>query len=344
MLAISGSNGKSTLVKLCAEALELAGQSTAIAGNYGLPVSAVAREGRRLEWLVLEVSSFQLETVQEFRPDVGVLLNVTPNHLDRHGDFAAYRALKVRLFARMTAADTGIAELTILPEIKSLARSPNRWIAVGVNNPAAEFFYQGGAVHNSISGESVEISGTLFDNEIMGLTAAAAAAALTCCGIAARHLAAAARLFQPLPHRLQDLGVKRGVRFVDDSKATNLSAMMAALTVTPGLIRLIAGGKPKGEDYRPAQELLAKKVGKVYLIGQAAEAMRLAWQGVVPCGAYGTLDQAVAAAWKETRPGETMLLSPACASFDQFHSFEERGECFQRLFQALEKNLTLSKG
>ncbi|MCX6993611.1 MAG: UDP-N-acetylmuramoyl-L-alanine--D-glutamate ligase [Kiritimatiellaeota bacterium] len=340
VLAISGSNGKSTLVKLCAEALAQAGCSVAIAGNYGPPVSAVVGERRSLDWLVLEVSSFQLETVQAFRPDVGVLLNVTPNHLDRHGDFQTYRQIKSRLFTRMTPADTGITDRNILPEIRSLAGSPNRWIAAGVCPttgvcPAAEFFYQSGAIHNSLGRERIELRGTLFANAIMGLTAAAAAAALSACGVEGRFLEVAASVFQSLPHRMQNVGAVRGIRFVNDSKATNLAAMLAALCMTPRPIRLIAGGLPKHESYEPARELLAEKVATVYLIGRAAEAMAAAWRGTVPCVMGGTLAQAVAQAWREARPGDTILLSPACASFDQFRSFEERGECFISATRAL---------
>ncbi|MDP2990037.1 MAG: UDP-N-acetylmuramoyl-L-alanine--D-glutamate ligase [Kiritimatiellota bacterium] len=349
VLAISGSNGKSTLVKLCAEALAQAGLRAAIAGNYGPPISAVVSEvsrGKPLDWLVLEVSSFQLETVQAFRPDVGVLLNVTPNHLDRHGDFPTYRQIKSRLFARMTPADTGVTDRNILPEIRALAGSPNRWVAVGVNptagvspaagvHPAPEFFYQSGAIHNALGRERIELCGTLFDNEIMGLTAAAAAAALSACGVEGRCLAAAVCAFHSLPHRFQDVGAVRGIRFVNDSKATNLAAMMAALTMTRGPVRLIAGGLPKHESYGPACKLLAEKVATVYLIGQAFEAMATAWRGAVPCVMCGTLEQAVAQAWREARPGDTILLSPACASFDQFRSFEERGECFISAIRAL---------
>jgi len=352
VLAIGGSNGKSTLVKLCAEALAQAGRQVAIAGNYGPPVSAVVSEHRPscrrqdLDWLVLEVSSFQLETVQAFRPDVGVLLNVTPNHLDRHGDFQTYRQMKARLFARMTPADTGVTDLNILPEIKALAGSPNHWITAGVDpatgadpatgiSPAADFVYRSGAIHNSRLRERIELRGTMFDNEIMGLTAAMAAAALSACGVEGRYLTAAARAFQPLPHRLQDVGTVRGIRFVDDSKATNLAALMAALRMTPRPIRLIAGGLPKHESYEPARKLLAEKVATVYLIGQAAESMAEAWRGAAPCVMGETLEQAVAQAWREARPGDTILLSPACASFDQFRSFEERGECFIRAIRAL---------
>jgi len=363
VLAISGSNGKSTLVKLCAEALAQAGRTAAIAGNYGPPVSAVVGQRPNLDWLVLEVSSFQLEAVREFRPDVGILLNVTPNHLDRHGDFQNYRRIKSRLFARMTPADTGVVEQRILPEVRALAGSSNRWVTAGVNpaagmkaignrqskieniaagvSPAADFFYQSGAIHNSLMQERIELSGTMFDNEIMGLTAAAAAAALAACGVEGRGrrlgrcLAAAARAFQPLPHRLQDVGTVRGIRFVDDSKATNLAALMAALCMTPRPIRLIAGGLPKHESYEPARKLLSEKVVSVHLIGQAAETMAEAWRGAVPCVMSGTLARAVAEAGRQAVRGDTVLLSPGCASFDQFRNFEERGECFVSAIRAL---------
>lgn len=340
VLAISGSNGKSTLVKLCAEALAQAGRRAAIAGNYGPPVSAVVNERHDLDWLVLEVSSFQLETVRDFRPDVGVLLNMTPNHLDRHGDFQTYRQMKARLFTRMTPADTGVTDLNSMPEIRALAGSPNRWVTAGVHptagvNPAADFFYQSGAIHNSLMRERIELSGTMFDNEIMGLTAAAAAAALVACGVEGRCLAAAARAFQPLPHRLQDVGAVRGIRFVNDSKATNLAALMAALCLTPRPIRLIAGGLPKHESYEPARKLLTEKVVSVHLIGQAAETMAATWRGAAPCVISGTLARAVAEAGRQAVRGDTVLLSPGCASFDQFRNYVERGECFISAMRAL---------
>lgn len=334
VLAISGSNGKSTLVKLCAEALAQAGRRVAIAGNYGPPACAAVGGDRLLDWLVLEVSSFQLETVQAFRPDVGVLLNVTPNHLDRHEDFQSYKQVKSRLFARMQARDAGVVEQGILPEIRALAGSSNRWIAAGVT-PSSDFFYRAGAIHNKLGVAHVELRGTLFDNEVMSLTAASAAAALDFCGVEGRCLAEAARAFQPLPHRMQTVGIVRGIRFVDDSKATNLAAMLAALKMTRGPVRLIAGGLPKNEAYEPACDMLAEKAVSVYLIGQASDAMASAWHGAAPCLKCGTLEQAVATAWRDAKPDDTILLSPACASFDQFRSFKERGARFVEAVRVL---------
>jgi UDP-N-acetylmuramoylalanine--D-glutamate ligase len=335
VLAVSGSNGKSTLVKLCGEALACAGRRVAVAGNYGPPVSRVALEVMDLDWMVLEVSSFQLETARCFRPDVAVLVNLFPNHLDRHGDMAEYARLKSRLFARMRPRDVGIVPEGDAASMVRLAASSNRWVTFGIS-PSADVRYQAGIVADRARSWSVSLAGTEFDNEVMGLTAAAAVAAISACGEAPDALLQAVRSFQPLPHRMQEVAVLRQIRFVDDSKATNLAALLAALKMTSRPVRLIAGGLPKHESYAEARQLLAEKAAAVYLIGTAAESMAAAWRDGVPCRMSGTLEEAVRAAWAEAGPGETILLAPACASFDQFHSFEERGRCFADLVRSLQ--------
>ncbi len=334
ILAVSGSNGKSTLVKLCLEALLCAGRRAAAGGNYGPPVSQLVRERRDWEWLVLEASSFQLETVRAFRPDVAVLLNMYPNHLDRHGDLETYRRLKSRLFSRMRPEDAGVLPAAEAVAVARLAASSNRWLTFGAA-PEADACYAHGAVAHRPSGESVSLTGTLFANEVMGLTAAAAVAALGACGEPVAAVGQAAWKFQPLPHRMQALGARRQVRFVDDSKATNLAATLAALQMTPRPVRLIAGGLPKHESYAAARTPLAEKAAAVYLIGTAAEAMAAAWGDIVPCRLVRTLSAAVDAAWREAQPGDTILLSPGCASFDQFRDFSERGAQFAALIRTL---------
>lgn len=334
VLAVTGANGKSTLVKLCAEALQQAALRVAVAGNYGPPVSQIVREHRTLDWLILEVSSFQLETVRTFRPDIGVLLNIQPNHLDRHHDFAAYEGLKARLFAQMTPADIGIVPAAAAARLAALAGRPNTWISFGPA-PEADVRYD----REVISGgaEQISLAGTWFANEVLGLTAAAAAAALRAAGIPLAHLASAARNFKPLPHRLQDLGAAGGVRFVDDSKATNLAALGAALTLSRPPVRLIAGGRSKQEACDAIKPVLAQRVAAAYLIGEAAPALAAAWQDTIPCALCRTLDRAVRRARAEAHAGDTILLSPGCASFDQFHDFAERGRCFAELFQSIKK-------
>ncbi len=333
-LAVSGSNGKSTLVKLCADALILAGRRVAVAGNYGTPVSKVVMEGRALDWLVLEVSSFQLETMVLFRPDVAVLVNVFSNHLDRHGDMAAYERLKARLFARMRPEDDGVVPEALAESVARLAASSNRWVTFGTL-PNADFRYKEGRVVERARSRSVALEGTGFANEVLGLAAAAAAAALSACGESLEALERAVRQFQPLLHRMREVAVLRKVRFVDDSKATNLAALMAGLQMSTAPVRLIAGGLPKHESYASARELLAQKTVAVYLIGTAAEEMAAAWKDIVPCRLSQTLENAVCLAWSEARPGDTILLAPACASFDQFLSFAERGQQFFEIIHSL---------
>ena len=334
VLAISGSNGKSTLVKLCADALRCAGHRVAIAGNYGPPVSRVVREAEPYDWLVLEVSSFQLETVRAFRPAVAVLLNLYPNHLDRHGDMARYQGLKTRLFRCLQAEDSGVLPDTLAADLSGRLASPNRWLTFGATS-AADVCYQAGRLTNRLSSQKISLADTLMANEVLGLTAAAAGAALTACGVSMTALQEALHAFQPLAHRMQTVAIHRQVRFVDDSKATNLAALLAALKMSSAPVRLITGGQPKGESYAEARPLLAEKVAAVYLIGSAADTMAAAWQDIVACHLSRTLEQAFQLAWTQAQPGDTILLSPAYASFDQFKDFEERGARFAAAVQVL---------
>ena len=333
-LAITGSNGKSTCVKLCQEALTAAGVKAFAAGNYGPSVSRVVLEHPDAEWLVIEVSSFQLERARAFRSRASVVLNVFPNHLDRHGDFKTYIALKARLLAMVENGGRAIANETDLDQLGRLAGSGLRLVSFGLTGKA-DFRFHGHAVTARPGNYRADLAGTHFDNEILGTAAAAAAAAMEACGVPAQCLERAARAFKPLPHRMQAIGSIKGILFVDDSKATNLASMLAALRMVKGRARLIAGGLPKHESYAPARELLAAKAAGVYLIGKAADEMASAWRGAVECHMCGTLAQAVENAWGHAAAGETVLLSPACASFDQFRSFEERGAAFRSQYEKI---------
>lgn len=332
-LAITGSNGKSTMAKLCRDALARSGCRAVVAGNYGTPVSEIALQREKPDWLVLEVSSFQFERTSHFRPDVGVLLNVLPNHLDRHGNMEAYTGLKARMFSNMEAGDVGIVPLEILKKLKLLAPSVRAWRTFGEED-GADFGYSPGRVVSHDEGREYSFTGTFLDNEIMGLTAAAAAAAMEACGVSPGHLVAAAKDFEQLPHRMQKIAEIDGVEFVNNSKATNLAALCAALKVCRRPVRLIAGGRPKESDFSPAKEMLAAKGVMVYLIGEAKFVLASAWQNTVSCKLSDTLDQAVQAAWQDSKPGETVLLAPGCTSFDQFKSFEDRGERFSEIVKS----------
>lgn len=336
VLAVTGSNGKSTLVKLCVEALQRAGLKSFAAGNYGPPVSHVVLSHPEADRLVIEVSSFQLEMVRDFRPDVAVLLNIFPNHLDRHGDLSAYVGIKTRFFARMTNHDRAIVNENNLSEINRALGGRLPLLSFGLSADADYSFVEN-SVRLRSSGRTVPFDGTIFANEVLGQTAAAAVAAMEACDVPFSCLQEAARMFQPLPHRMENIGAYKGVCFVDDSKATNLAALLAALKIVCKPVRLIAGGLPKNESYRPACRLLAEKAKGVYLIGQAAAEMASAWGSVVECRLCGTLEKAVDDAFRHSLPGETILLSPACASFDQFRSFEERGNRFRQVFEQLKQ-------
>lgn len=332
-VAVTGSNGKSTAVKLFSEALRHAGQSAVPAGNYGPAVSKVVLEQPGPAWLVLEVSTFQMETATAFRPDVGILLNIHPNHMDRHGNMATYTALKARLFANTVGEDACIVHEPLLGEVRRLSKGRGRWISFGAGG-GSDYRYEKGKVFRGKQ-EKADFSGTHFGNDILGLAAAAVVAGVEACGMDPECVVRAAKTFVPLPHRMQRVREIGGVVFINDSKATNLAAMAAALRMLPGKALLIAGGLVKEKDFSFVKELLAQKVVGVYLIGQALEEMASAWSDIVPCYRCGTIEKAVAKAWNDARAGETVLLSPATASFDQFRNFEERGDVFARLVQDL---------
>jgi UDP-N-acetylmuramoylalanine--D-glutamate ligase len=293
LLAVTGSKGKSSVVKAVADALNRCGRSAVACGNYGTPVSAIAC-APAVDWAVVEVSSFQLETTtlpgDTF--EAATILNLQEDHLDRHGDVATYHALKKRLLA--------MAKRTVAA--------------------AAEDF-------------PPQANGSYFDNPVLRANGAAVAGLLRAAGLSPAQGAEALRRFEPLAHRMQTVAEIGGVRCINDSKATSLSALAAGVTMAGGGVRLIAGGQAKGDDPLSVTDCLTKHVKKVYLIGGCAESFRAAWSGVVPCEMCGTLSRAVSAALQEARRGETLLLSPGTASFDQFESFEQRGEMFASLVQ-----------
>ncbi len=335
-VAITGSNGKSTAVKLIHESLLLARKTAAIGGNYGIPACEVVLRNPDIDWLVLEVSSFQLETGHQFRADVAVILNVLPNHLDRHESMECYRRTKARIFKESLPADVCIVPHDLLEIVKNDIGNSRNWLTFGAS-AGADYRFSKGKVF--CGAESVmDLSKTLFDSPIIGgCTGAAAGAIAQASGISYSVVEDAVNKFKPLPHRLQRIGEFDGVGYINDSKATNLAAMAAALAATGENIHLIAGGLPKESDYTFVKEILAERVTSIYVIGQASQAMKMAWNGVCPCVECGTLEKAFNTARNVARAGGFILLSPGCASFDQFRSFEERGTCFETLFRKLEQ-------
>ncbi len=334
VLAVTGSNGKSTLVKLCTETLCRAGLRAVSTGNYGVPVCEAVAAGS-WDWLVIEVSTFQLETVETFRPEIGILLNLFPNHLDRHGTLEAYAGLKARLFARQRGDDTALVHEEVPALLPDLIGATGRRRLFGVGS-RADYRYVPGRIEGLRNGRVVSLSGTMFDNDILGVAAAAAAGALESAGVDPAMLEQAAAAFEKLPHRMQKVRELAGVTFYNDSKATNLAAVSAALRVCRGPVRLIAGGVLKESDVKSIKDLLVKKCAKVYGIGKTAHFLKKEWGAWVPFEDCQDLPRAVKTAWREAKAGDSVLLSPGCASFDQFKNFEERGDQFICVVQALE--------
>ena len=334
-LAVTGSKGKSSLVKLCAETLGAAGLRAVPGGNYGTPFSQLALESADAPWAVVEVSSFQMELTRTMAPDIAILLNLQPDHLDRHADMDEYRRLKLKLFARMRKG-----ALALLPEGFDAGMAIPSGVEVrrfGVGD-ASDWRYAPRKIRcaRAQAEADFDLSGSWFDNQVLGPAAAAAAAALSRAGVARRALEQGLQRFEALPHRMQPVARRAdGVRFVDDSKATSLAAMAAALEMAGGPVRLIAGGVLKEPVTKSLKELLTRTAKKVYLIGQCAEQMLNAWGDSLPCELCGTLERAVLLAAREAKAGETVLLSPGTASFDQFNSYRERGERFVELARAV---------
>lgn len=332
LIGITGSNGKTTTTALLGEILRAAGLKTAVGGNIGHPASDHALQGG-WDALVWELSSFQLEGCTTLRPRVGVLLNLSPDHLDRHPTLAAYLAAKTRLFARQTADDVAIAGGDD-PALADLA-VPSRLERFSLaDRSAAAHLAEGTLVlDGAVLLPRAELP-LLGDHNVANALAAALAAARM--GADRESIARALRTFKGLPHRHRVVATVAGVRFVDDSKGTNIGATAAGLAGYPaGTIHLILGGLGKGQDFAELRPAVAGRVARVYLIGEATEEIAGALAGVVPVERCGTLDEAVARAATQAKRGDTVLLSPACASFDQFRDYGHRGDEFARLANGL---------
>jgi UDP-N-acetylmuramoylalanine--D-glutamate ligase len=335
-IGITGSNGKTTTTALVGHILQDSGIPVQVGGNIGTPVTAIIESSRADQWNVLELSSFQLETISEFHAEVGVGLNVTQNHLDRHHTFANYAAAKGRLFetqkagafAILNADDptcVGYASITAASPLwfsGTRAVTPGVWLADG------KILFDGEPLMDT--GE-IPIRGL---HNIENTMAAAAAARLA--GASLQSIAAAVRTFKAVEHRLEFVRTLNGVDFYNDSKATSVDATLKALTAFSGGLWVILGGKDKGLDYTLLRAPLAAKAHAALLIGAAAAKIAEHLDGALPLERSETLENAVRFAHAHAQPGDTVLLAPACASFDQFKSYEHRGQVFKSLVQQLE--------
>jgi UDP-N-acetylmuramoylalanine--D-glutamate ligase len=339
-LAITGSNGKTTTTALCGEILKAGGLPVEVGGNIGIPVIALVDKSSDDGWSVLEVSSFQLETTDRFHPEIAVILNVTPDHLDRHGTFENYAAAKERIFANQTAEDALVlnADDDVTSRMAARVKSRIFWFSAKRVVRQGAFVHEGVIVFRAseqaapefiLKVESIPLKG---HHNVENVLAAVCGARLV--GVAPDAIRKAVESFKAVEHRLEFVAEINGVDYYNDSKATNVDAAAKAIAAFPGGIHLILGGKDKNSDYRQLRSLLEERVKAVYTIGAAAEKIEMQIYGAVPIVTAGTLDQAVAKAAEAAQPSEIVLLAPACSSFDQFENYEHRGQVFKDLVHA----------
>jgi len=335
-IGITGSNGKTTTTALTGHILRRSGIPVQVGGNIGEAVTSMIPTSRPEQWNVVELSSFQLETIESFRAHIAVALNVTPDHLDRHHSFENYARAKARLFQTQTAEDFAVLN----------ADDPACREYGGQTSARLLWFSLQGAVSPGVflEGETLSLDGQRFlemreiplrgRHNVENTLAAAGAAHLA--GAELEAIGAAVRTFPGVEHRLEFVRQIRGVDFYNDSKATNVDAALKAVEAFPGGLWIILGGTDKGAPYAPLRQALISKARAALLIGAAAGKIASELAGAVRLIQCGVLEDAVRIAFREAAPGDTVLLAPACASFDQFSNFEHRGRVFKTLVAQLE--------
>jgi len=340
LVGITGSNGKTTTTSLVEHILRKAGMQTILAGNIGTPLIGTVEAMKDETWTVVELSSFQLELIETFRPNIGVFLNLTPDHLDRHRTLAAYGAAKARVFERQTGEDAAILnadDTATTPYSPAVPRvywfSRKQRVAQGAYVRDEEIvFRQDGKEEVLLKLEDIPLAGA---HNVENVLAAAVASRLA--GASAAAIAKGVSSFAGVEHRLEFVAEISGVRYYNDSKATNVDATLKALDSFSGRILVILGGKDKGSDYSALQKPLREKAILALLIGAAAEKIEKQISGSVALERAETLERAVETASHAAQRGDVVLLAPACASFDQFQNYEHRGRVFKDLVRQLEK-------
>lgn len=336
VVAITGTNGKTTTTGLTAALLGGAGIRTEACGNIGLPFSEVAARSASLDVAVVEISSFQLETTDTFHPAVAVWTNFSPNHLDRYPDADAYRAAKLRIFDRQTAEDHAVVNSrSTLPALR--ARRTTFSAASGAD---ADFLLGPGDVILHRGKPLLALRETRLRGPHNAENLMAALAAAHCMGAEFDAMIPAARAYSPPPHRCEFVRELDGVCWVNDSKSTNLDALAQALRGQSGDVVLVAGGKNKGFDFAPLAPLVGERVRAAVLIGEMRDSIARDWETSSPCHPVDSLEAAVLLARSLARPGTTVLFSPGTSSFDMFRSYEERGDLFKQLIHQIQTTTT----
>ena len=346
-IGVTGTNGKTTTAQMIEQMLTAHHLKTLAAGNIGLPVCSVVDQTRDLDFLTLEVSSFQLETIQYYRPAVGVLLNITPDHMDRYAGMADYALAKARLFMNQQAFDWAIVQSEALAQLRALkVELPSKVITFSANNRRADLHLDRGLIISRLEGwtgpllnmEQCRVSGPHNAENLM-----ASLAVGRVLRVPLEVMAGSLKNFQPGVHRCELVADINGVKYVNDSKATNLDAVQKALLSMPQAepgepnVWLIAGGRDKAFEYYEIGPLLSQRVKGAMLIGETREKIRAAWSLFTPCTLADTLVEAVEEAARGAAAGDVVLLSPACSSFDQFRNYQHRGEVFRQAVKGLQR-------
>jgi UDP-N-acetylmuramoylalanine--D-glutamate ligase len=335
VIGVTGTNGKTTTVSLIGHMMKLGGYSVSVAGNIGTPLLATVEESHDDQWHVLELSSFQLEAAKSFRCDIAVVLNVTPDHLDRHHSFENYIDAKRRIFDNQGQADFAVLNAD---------DRGSRDLADGLKSKLVWFSRE----HRNDQGASVDSEGIAWNGQhvcdlellikgphnLENALAAVASAALA--GVKLDAIGEALKTFQPVEHRLEFVRDVAGVAYYNDSKATNVDAALKACQAFDRGLWIILGGRDKGSDYHPLSQALKGRARGVLLIGEAASTIRGHLNGSTPIEEVATMARALEFARSNARPGDSVVLAPACASFDQFANYAERGLEFKRLVKELE--------
>ena len=342
LIGITGSNGKTTTTALIEHILRSYGLPTVLAGNIGTPLIGCVNQVNEETDVVVELSSFQLELIDSFRPNIAVFLNLTPDHLDRHGSLENYGRAKARIFENQLSSDAAVLNADDAPTVALAPTRPRVYwfsrrtvLEKGAYLRGDEIFFRfhkDGLEELLLLRQDIPLPGL---HNLENVLAAVAAARLA--GVDPKAIPGAVRSFGGVEHRLEFVAEIGGVRYYNDSKATNVDATLKALDAFPGRILIVLGGKDKGSDYTLLQKPLREKAILVLLIGAAADKIEKQITGSVAIERAGTIERAVEIASHAARPGDVVLLAPACASFDQFQNYEHRGRAFKDLVHQLER-------
>lgn len=339
VIAVTGTNGKTTTATLLGEILKRSGKKTFVGGNIGNPLIEYVESSQKEDFVVAEISSFQLQWIEKFRPYVSILLNVTSDHINYHGSFAEYRRIKTRLFENQTKSDyailnaadsaqEGMAE-TIRAQIFTFNSGNALQTGIFIKNDII-VFRMSGQSEEQYPLSMINLSGLHNVENVM-----AAIMAARFCGCSQENIIAAVAAFRGLPHRIEFAGEKNSVKFYDDSKGTNVGSVMRALDTFAKPVILLLGGRDKDGDFETLKPSLATKAKKVILFGEARNRIESLIGGDVPTLKKTKLREAIESAYKDAHSGDVILLSPGCASFDEFANYKERGDFFKEIVRNL---------